>query len=71
MFKSEVTNKILSIISLLVLMAVLLYCSSDRLSKVLIISLLSIRILYDLYNFLKTRLRKLIKLKNQKTAKGK
>lgn len=58
MFKSEITNKVLSIIFLLVLMAILLFNDLSTLFNVYVISTFSSRILYDLY--------KIIKIKKQK-----
>lgn len=59
MFKSEVTNKVLNIIVLLVLMAVLL--SNDlntTFSRVFVILVLSATILFDLYQIMKLKKQK-------------
>lgn len=59
MFKSEITNKVLNIIFLLVLMAVLL--SNDlntTFSRVFVILVLSATILHDLYQIIKIKKQK-------------
>jgi len=52
MFKSEVTNKVLNIILVLVLMAVLLSNDLGTFAKVFVILVLSQIILSDLYNII-------------------
>ena len=55
MFKSEVTNKVLNIILVLVLMAVLLSNDLGTFAKVFVILTLSQIILSDLYKIIKIK----------------
>lgn len=56
MFKSEVTNKFINIILCLALMVILLAIDGvDILTKLFIVPVISVRILYDLYKIIKLK----------------
>jgi hypothetical protein len=58
MFKSEVTNKVLNIIFLLLLMTILLFNNLGTLFNVLVVPAFAARTLYDLYQIMKIQKQK-------------
>ena len=56
MFKSEVTNKIINIFLLLVFISVIIFLNNgSTLTKALAISILSVMILFDIYEIIKIK----------------